>query len=191
MRRLAVLAAAGAAVLAMLLAGCAPSSDTPQSTTSTLLTEQGLTGMTTTQIIDHLDQMSVNDRPTDLFASVRPEALILTDDEQEMSLAMPADVSYVSIAPFIQQTHDCFFHSLTTCRGELSSQPIEVRILDRATGDVLIDEATTTFDNGFVGYWLPRGVEGSIEVTHDGRTGTTAFSTMNDAPTCITTLQLV
>ena len=191
MRRLAVLAAAGAAVLAMLLAGCAPSSDTPQSAKSSLLTEQGLTGMTTTQIIDHLDQMSVNDRPTDLVASVRPEALILTDDEQEMSLAMPADVSYVSIAPFIQQTHDCFFHSLTTCRGELSSQPIEVRILDRATGDVLIDEATTTFDNGFVGYWLPRGVEGSIEVTHDGRTGTTAFSTMDDAPTCITTLQLV
>ncbi|MFC3621516.1 CueP family metal-binding protein [Microbacterium aurantiacum] len=188
---MAVLAAAGAAVLAMLLAGCAPSSDMPQATTSTLLTEQGLTGMTTTQIIDHLDQMSVNDRPTDLFASVRPEALILADDEQEVSLAMPADVSYVSIAPFLQQTHDCFFHSLTTCRGELSSQPIEVRILDHATGDVLIDEATTTFDNGFVGYWLPRGVEGAIEVTHDGRTGTTAFSTMDDAPTCITTLQLV
>lgn len=190
MRRLAVLTAAGAAILALLLAGCTPPAAAPQSVEASLLTEHDLTGMTAPQIIDRLDRMSVSDRPTDLIASVRPDALILTADEQEMSLAMPADVSYVSIAPFVEQTHDCFFHSLTTCRGELSSQPIEVRILDSATGDVLVDEATTTFDNGFVGYWLPRGAEGTIEVTYAGRTGTTAFSTTNDAPTCITTLQL-
>ena len=143
------------------------------------------------EIIDSLDRMNVSDRPSDLIASVRPDALVLTDNVQEVVLDMPDDVTYLSIAPYIEQTHECFFHSLTTCRGELSGQDIEVRIVDDATGDVIVTESTTTFDNGFAGFWVPRDLQGTIEVTYNGRSGTTPFSTADEKATCITTLQLM
>ena len=87
-------------------------------------------------------------------------------------------------------THDCFYHSLTTCLGELGNEDIQVTITDEATGEVLVDEATTTFDNGFIGFWLPDDATGLIEVSYQGRTGTAEFSTADDGATCVTDLHL-
>ncbi|BDZ37637.1 hypothetical protein GCM10025863_02510 [Microbacterium suwonense] len=191
MKRLTTLAAAAAAILSLTLAGCsAPEPAAPDTPGADLLASHNLTDMSATEIIDTLDRMNVSDRPADLIASVQPDALVLTDNVTEVSLDMPDDVTYVSVAPFVSQTHECFYHSLTTCRGELSAQQIEVRFIDDATGDVILEETTTTFDNGFAGFWLPRDLSGTIEVTYDGKTGETPFSTANDAATCITTLQL-
>ncbi|WP_304008832.1 CueP family metal-binding protein [Rothia mucilaginosa] len=86
-------------------------------------------------------------------------------------------------------SHDCFYHSLTTCLGELDNEDIQVTITDEATGEALVDEATTTFDNGF-GFWLPDDATGLIEVSYQGRTGTTEFSTTDDGATCVTDLRL-
>lgn len=191
MKRLTTLAAAAAAILSLTLAGCsAPDAATPDTPGTDLLASHNLTDMSAREIVDTLDRMNVSDRPADLIASVQPNALVLTDNVTEVSLDMPDDVTYVSVAPFVSQTHECFYHSLTTCRGELSAQQIEVRFIDDATGNVILEETTTTFDNGFAGFWLPRNLSGTIEVTHDGKTGETPFSTVNDAATCITTLQL-
>lgn len=190
MKRPTILATAAAAILALVLVGCSAPDTNPDSAGTDLLAEHGLADMSTPEIIDSLDRMNVSDRPSELIASVRPDALVLTDSAQEVVLDMPDDVTYLSIAPYIEQTHECFFHSLTTCRGELSGQDIEVRIVDDATGDVIVAESTTTFDNGFAGFWVPRSLQGTIEVTYGGRSGTTPFSTTGDAATCITTLQL-
>ena len=83
-------------------------------------------------------------------------------------------------------SHDCFYHSLKTCLGELDNEDIQVTI----TGEALVDEATTTFDNGFIGFWLPDDATGLIEVSYQGRTGTTEFSTTDDGATCVTDLRL-
>ena len=190
MKRPTVLATAAAAILALVLVGCSASDTNQDSAGADLLAEYGLADMSAPEIIDSLDRMNVSDRPSDLIASVRPDALVLTDNVQEVVLDMPDDVTYLSIAPYIEQTHECFFHSLTTCRGELSGQDIEVRIVDDATGDVIVTESTTTFDNGFAGFWVPRDLQGTIEVTYNGRSGTTPFSTADEKATCITTLQL-
>lgn len=191
MKRLTTLAAAAAAILSLTLAGCsAPDAATPETPGTDLLASHNLTDMSAREIVDTLDRMNVSDRPADLIASVQPNALVLTDNVTEVSLDMPDDVTYVSVAPFVSQTHECFYHSLTTCRGELSAQQIEVRFIDDATGNVILEETTTTFDNGFAGFWLPRNLSGTIEVTYDGKTGETPFSTANDAASCITTLQL-
>lgn len=154
------------------------------------LATHGLAGMTAPEIIEHLDRMAVADRPTDLIASVLPDELLLTDDNQEVALDLPADLSYVSIAPYVTQTHDCFYHSLTTCLGELDNEPIQVTITDEATGEVLVEEDTITFDNGFVGFWLPEDATGTIDITHQDRTGTTGFATTEDGATCLTDLRL-
>ncbi|GMA34464.1 CueP family metal-binding protein [Demequina litorisediminis] len=72
---------------------------------------------------------------------------------------MPDDAFYVSLAPYVDTTHECYFHSLTTCTGEMQGEDIDVTVTDVETGEVLVDEAMTTFDNGFVGLWLPRDAE--------------------------------
>ena len=156
---------------------------------ASFLAGHDLAGMGSTEIIDHLDRLAVNERPTDLMASIRPDQLVLADANEEVALDLPEDSFYLSIAPYVDQTHDCFYHSLTTCQGELTGQDIGVRILDDA-GDVLLQEHVTSYDNGFVGFWLPNDVEGTVEVTYEGLTGQAAFSATEEGATCLTTLQL-
>lgn len=104
---------------------------------------------------------------------------------------MPADEFYVSFAPYVSRTHDCHFHSLTTCVGELQNAEVSVKITDDATGEVLVDDSLTTFDNGFVGLWLPRGIDATVTVEHDGKTASSPITTKgDDAATCVTTLHL-
>lgn len=182
------------AALALTLAGCSATESGPTATTPAsqeqFLDAHGLVAGEAREIIDHLDRQQVAERPTDLIASVRPDELVLSDDKQEVILQLPEGLSYVSIAPYATQTHDCFYHSLTTCLGELGNEDIQVTITDEATGQVLVEEEATTFDNGFIGFWLPADATGTIEVTHQGRTGTTDFSTTADGATCITDLRL-
>lgn len=156
---------------------------------SDFLAEHSLGGMDGRQIIDHLDRMPVADRPDDLMASVHDAQLVLTDAEQEVVVPLGEDGFYLSVAPYVHQTHECFYHSLTSCRGELANQDIDVLIIDK-NGEVLVDEQVTTFDNGFAGFWLPREVEGTIAVTYDGHTGQSTFSTGEEGATCLTTLQI-
>src|SRR5699024_6302716 len=141
-------------------------------------------------IMDHLDQQPVAQRQTELIASVGIDELVLTDQYQEITLDLPANLTYVSIAPYVTQTHDCFYHSLTTCQAELDSQPVEFTCTEEPTGETLVDEQTTIFHNGFIGFWVPRDTTGTIEATHEGRTGTTEFSTAYDGATCVTDLRL-
>lgn len=156
---------------------------------SAMLAEHGLDGMDTVEVIDHLDRLGGEDRPDDLMASVRPDEVVVASAEQETSLQVPEDKFYLSVAPYVDRTHECFYHSLTTCQGELVAEDVDVEIVD-TEGNVLVDEARTTFENGFVGFWLPRDIEGTLRVTHDGKAGEIDFATDDEAPTCVTTLQL-
>lgn len=192
---------AGVAAVGLLLTGCTSTATTDVTTAaktetlvdgaaSTLAVEHGMGEMTTVDMIDHLDRLAVDERPTDLFASVRPDSLVLSDGQTEETLELPSNLSYVSIAPFVTQTHDCYYHSLTTCLGELSNAEVDVKITDDATGEVLVSQTATTFDNGFVGYWLPRDFDGTIEITQGNLVGSTPVTTDSDGATCVTTLQL-
>lgn len=187
-------AAIAAAALTLALTGCSAADPEPTAdgtvSQDTFLTTHGLAAMDAVEIIDHLDRQKVTERPTDLISSVRADELLLSSDDQEVVVDLPDNQTYVSIAPYLTSTHDCFYHSLTTCLGELDNEDIQVTITDEATGEVLVDEATTTFDNGFIGFWLPDDVTGLIEVSYQGRTGTTEFSTTDDGATCVTDLRL-
>ena len=187
-------AAIAVAALALALTGCSAADPEPTAdgtvSQDTFLTTYGLADMGAVEIIDHLDRQKVTERPTDLIASVRADELLLSSGDQEVVVDLPDNQTYVSIAPYLTSTHDCFYHSLTTCLGELNNEDIQVTITDEATGEVLVDEATTTFDNGFIGFWLPDDVTGLIEVSYQGRTGTTEFSTTDDGATCVTDLRL-
>lgn len=187
--------AAMAVSAVLLLSGC--TDDTSNSSPSgssapSLLTEHGLDGLNAREIIERLDTMPVTDRPDELMASVQPGQLALTDERHSTgaTLPMPDNEFYVSVAPYAEQTHECYFHSLTTCLGELQNTDIEVTVIDTATNKTVLDETLTTYGNGFVGLWLPRGIDATLEITADGRTATQAISTRQDDPTCLTALQL-
>ncbi|MFD1504942.1 hypothetical protein FE374_10980 [Georgenia yuyongxinii] len=197
-KQLAVIVAGAALVLAgcssVTIEPAAPATSpvpapSPATESTELLTDHGLDGLEAQQVIELLDKTPLDERATDLMASIRPDELLLSDGHEEIALPLPEDRFYVSIAPFVNQTHECFYHSLTTCTGELSGEEVQVTIVDDA-GEVLVEETTTTYDNGFVGFWLPRDVDGTIRVSYEGREGEADFTTTDDGATCVTTLQL-
>lgn len=182
-RRFAVAAVLGSA---LALAGCTsadPSASAPPpAATSTavasaevveVLADFDLADADAVEVIDTLDRLSREERPTNLMASVGVDQLLITAGVGPLALDLPDDQFYLSCAPYLTTTHDCFYHSLTTC-----------------TGEVLVDGDYATFDNGFIGFWLPRDITATLRITYDGKTVEQPISTGEDAPTCLTTLPL-
>lgn len=188
------LALAAAALL--LLGGCSAggTQSTPAASTSTaagagVLDRLGVQGKDAVATIDALDR-SADPRPIEgLKASVKADRLVITDDAGERSLPIPAGKFYLSIAPYLKTTHDCFAHSLSGCQGEQVAQQMHITITDK-TGKKLVDQDVTTASNGFVGFWLPSGTSGSVTATMGDKSGTVPFSTDADSPTCLTTLRM-
>src|SRR5699024_525342 len=155
-----------------------------------LLRDHGLEGLSAREIIDRLEALPLPERPQDLLASVLPESLSLSDAAgTEISLPLPDGEFYVSIAPFVEATHECVMHSLTTCLGELQEQELEVSVT-AADGEVLLDEVRATAPNGFLGLWLPRDQELTVTLAREGASASGPLLTDAEAPTCVTTMQL-
>lgn len=199
-------AAAALVALPLALAGCSdasaggpdPSASTGGATDETstsaevLLKPLGLDGRSVDQVIDELDAMPLDQRPVDLIASIRPDALVLTNESgTEARLPMPKDRFYVSVAPYVEQTHECHFHSLTTCIGELRNSEVTVTVTEAQTGKEIVSERRTTEDNGFLGIWVPRGPAYDVRIDHEGRSAETRVVTDSaEAATCLTTMKL-
>lgn len=195
-----LLGASVAALALAFVAGCgaadAPTAGAPaapaaaaDSQAGAILDKLGVAGQDAARVVEALDQKA-GERQRDVFASVRYDQLVLKDGATETSLEIPGDRFYLSVAPYVDQTHDCFYHSLTTCKGELADKTVDVTITD-ASGKKHAEGPVKTYSNGFVGFWLPRDITGTITVSYDGRTATSPISTAKDAPTCLATLKLV
>jgi hypothetical protein len=188
------LAAAGIGLI--VLTGCSSAPEESAATTpvataaatdTSFLEPFGLEEMAPRDIVTALDRTN-DDRDSGVMGSVRYDSVVFTTPDGEMTVPIEDDF-YLALAPYVDQTHDCFFHNLATCQGELVGEDLDVTITTD-DGEVLVDETVTTYDNGFVSFWLPRDITGTIEVTHDGRSVTAPVATGPDDPTCVTTLQL-
>ncbi|MDF1524481.1 MAG: CueP family metal-binding protein [Trueperaceae bacterium] len=107
----------------------------------------------------------------------------------EVSVPMPDDVMFVSVAPYLQRTHPCATHYLSGCQGELVGVPVHVQAI-LADGTVLIDEVMPTMANGFIDLWLPRDQAIDLHLSLDGAAVVGRLTTFADSRTCITDLQL-
>lgn len=193
---------AGSLLALAVLAGCSTAAAPvaqPEPTvvaaedTGQFLAELGLEGLDAKQVIDQLDRLPQDQRPRNFTAQVKPTQLVLADESgRTANLPLPEDQYYLSAAPYVDQTHSCHFHSLTTCVGQLQGVEMKVKAVNSDTGEVLVDQDMESFDNGFVGLWVPRGISVDLEFTYQGKTAQTTVSTAGDEnATCLTELQLV
>ncbi|GAA1316094.1 CueP family metal-binding protein [Leucobacter albus] len=181
---------------ALLLTGCATASpsgaaaEAEPAAALEIIADLGVDTSDPAAIIEGLDTLPVANRPSpdDLIASVQPGELLLQPGD--VSLPLTGTDFYLSIAPYVEQTHPCAFHSLTTCLGELQRTPIELTVTDVKTGDVVVNEITATADNGFVGVWLPRDGEFDVRIVGEQGAAEQRVTTGAEDPTCLTTMQL-
>lgn len=123
-------------------------------------------------------------------ASITSQQLIVTDKNgKESAYNLPKDEFFVSIAPYVEQTHPWTNHSLTGCQGELANKEFQVYIED-TEGNVVLDEIVKTQSNGFIDFWLPRDKTYKIKFEYDGKKVESKIATFEGDPTCITTMQL-
>lgn len=188
------------AIGALTLAGCAatgagpsgaPASSAPASAPAevdAVLASAGLEGQDTEQVIAALEA-STEDRTAGPMGSVRYDHVLLAGEAGEVAMPIPDDLFYLSIAPYVERTHDCYYHNLATCQGELAGEAVHVSVTD-AAGATLVDQDVTLEANGFTGLWLPRDTTGELTVTYDDKQVTTPIATGPEDPTCLTTLQL-
>lgn len=112
------------------------------------------------------------------------------DEAQEVALPIDGDEFYVSFAPYQTFTHPCTYHALGGCQGEMVEEDFDVTITSD-DGEVLFDQQVTSWANGFIGVWLPRDVNATLEVSYaDGTAGAVPISTFDGDPTCVTTIEL-
>lgn len=125
-----------------------------------------------------------------LSASITSEQLIVTDsNNKEKTYDLPKDEFFVSIAPYVENTHPCATHSLTGCQGELTDDEFKVYIED-SEGNVIVDQEMKSLSNGFIDLWLPRDKKYNITIEQDGKAAKSEFSTFKSDNTCVTTMQL-
>ena len=105
----------------------------------------------------------------DESASITSSQLIVTDkDKKELAYDLPEDEFFVSIAPYVNETHPCTNHSLTGCKGEMVDKEFDVYIED-AKGNVVVDETMNSQANGFIDLWLLRDETYTIKIEHEGK----------------------
>src|SRR5699024_10424825 len=123
-------------------------------------------------------------------ASITSSELIVTDEnEEETTYDLAEDEFFVSIAPFVSETHECTIHSLTGCQRERVNEDSDIHI-ENSSGDVILDETKEIEANGFVDIWLPKEDTYDVTIIQDGKETTTEISTFDGDKTCITDMQL-
>ncbi|WP_080848731.1 CueP family metal-binding protein [Cytobacillus gottheilii] len=122
--------------------------------------------------------------------SITSHELIVTEsDGSERIYELPEDDFFVSIAPYVKETHPCAIHNLTGCQGEMVNEEFSVYIEDEE-GNPIVDETMKSQDNGFIDIWIPRDRTYQISVSYNGKTAESTISSFEGDDTCITTMQL-
>jgi len=152
------------------------------------LSRHHLSGLSVTEIVEYLE--TSNTEADGFSASIDSRELIMKDQTRTLTLELPDDRFYLSIAPYMTLTHACTTHSLVSCSGEIIGEPFSVLLVNKDTSETIIEGTYTSTAKGFFGIWLPRDVTAEITVTKDGLTANTEISTFDSSKTCLTTLHL-
>lgn len=162
-------------LMTMLLMACSSSED------SDSVNKGDIKELVQAYTVDELDAESASITSTEL--------IVKEEGKSETIYELPSDEFFVSIAPFINETHPCEVHSLTGCQGELVEEEFDVTIKD-SSGETILDETKKTEKNGFIDLWLPRDDVYDVKITQDEKVTESEISTFEKDQTCITTMHL-
>lgn len=148
-----------------------------------------LDGMNVQEMIAHLE--SISGEPNGFQASITGQYLFLGNGDYAYPFDLPYNQFYLSIAPYLEQTHPCSNHNLVTCRGELKSREFDVIIKDLVNGEFIVNGTYTSSPQGFFGVWLKQNRQYQITVMYEGYQSIAYVSTKPTDPTCLTTMKLM
>lgn len=154
----------------------------------TILDRYNLQNMDIYELVSYFEETLNEDEALNVF--ITGKALTINDHKDTIEIDLPQEQFFLSLAPYINQTHPCSNHNLITCRGELTNQNFELKIIDLNTNVIIIDQTVTSEKNGFIGVWLPKNIDVQITVTQNNLSSTTQITTNNTSNTCLTTLKL-
>jgi hypothetical protein len=152
------------------------------------LNRYDLAGKDVVEIINLLEEKT--DEPFGFSAGVNAKKLRLSDAKDTVEFPIPEGKFYLSVAPYINQTHPCAIHNLVTCTGELQNESFDILITDVNTNEVVLSEQRTSTAKGFIGLWLPSDKNLQISITYQGLSATKQVGTFDSNDTCETTMQL-
>jgi len=126
----------------------------------------------------------------DIVTFVTPDTVNFKfKDGETISIPLPDDVMIVSIAPYINKTHECATHYMSSCDAELKNEDMKITAFT-AGGKILINKTMKTGPTGFLDLWLPRNQVIDIAVSAKGKNATGKIYTYRNSKTCDTTLKL-
>ena len=132
---------------------------------------------------------SAGNKKSETASITSKELIVNKEDGDELIFDLSDEDFFVSIAPYVDQTHPWTNHSLTGCQGELVDTVFDVFIED-SEGTVVLNEKVKSQSNGFFDLWLPRDKTYQIKIKYDDKVSESQISTFKDDGTCITTMQL-
>lgn len=117
------------------------------------------------------------------------ELKIIFPDERKVILSLPEDEMYVAIAPYIDNTHTCSTHYLSSCQGEMYDENFELTISDE-NNHTFFEGFVKTGMNGFFELWLPRGQEFSFNLQFREMKSVFILGSFDNSNTCVTNVRL-
>lgn len=98
--------------------------------------------------------------------------------------------SFLSIGPYQNQTHDCYYHNPMTCKAEFQGKEVRFHVgsLDDSYDTTGVGLTTA---NGFLDLNLPKNRSFEVELVIDGLGGSGIVTTTEGSPTCITNIRMV
>ena len=133
-----------------------------------------------------IDQLETRDFEGALSASITHQTVSIQTEEDAYTFDLLNEMFYISFAPYINMTHECYTHSLTGCQGELVNQDMEIKVYDESN-QLIDDRIINTGDDGFIGLFLESGQTYRIDVVYNDLT--TEFYT-SPTQTCYTEARL-
>lgn len=125
-----------------------------------------------------------------LQSFVTTEAIVFKfPSGEQKSVALPAKQMVVAIAPYVNRTHPCRTHYMSSCQGELVSTPVNV-LVQNQIGKTVMNKTVKTLPNGFLELWLDRNQTYQITLKTSGKTTTGTLNTKAGSDTCVTTMRL-
>ena len=152
--------------------------------------EKTMTEKETTNIKDLIKDFSTDKTKNQSVSIIPNELIVSSSDKKQEIYDISKEDFFMTIAPYINETHTHFFHNFTGCQGEMTNQEFDIYIEDN-NGNVILDETITSQSNGFIDLWLPRDNIYRVTIKQDEKLVESKLSTFESDTTCITDMQFI